>query len=140
MFENDDPIQRESLIKTLLGVGVNACELNSGGGTMHVIVTLFDFTVDPPINAAESLALRSELQNGAKDRPYGGYLYVATNSSETDCEIGLMGIDGRTAAQVSLEEWQAVSSLEEAVETMQKYWNERDKWLRAYLAGELITW
>lgn len=140
MFENDDPVQRESLIKALINDGLDAWELNSGGDTMHVIVTLFDFTVDPSVNTATDLALQAELNNGFRDWPYDGYLYIATNSFQTDCEIGLMGIDGRSEAQVSLEEWKPVSSLAEAVESIRRYWNERDKWIRAYLAGELVTW
>jgi hypothetical protein len=107
---------------------------------MHVIVTLLDYSVDPPINTAEDSTLRSDIEKAAKDWPYDANLYVATNSFQTDCDIGLMGIDGRTEAQVSLEEWKPVSSLEEAVETIQRYWNERDRWLRALLANELAMW
>ncbi len=107
---------------------------------MHVIVTLVDFSIDPPINTAEDSALRSELQNAAMGYPYAGYLYIATNSLQTDCEVGLMGVDGKTDAQVSLEEWKPVGSLEEAVETIQRFWEERDEWIRAFLQGELVTW
>lgn len=140
MFENDDPQQREELIGALTRNGMDAWELNSGGGTMHVIVTLLDYSVDPPVNTAENPALRAELQNAAKEWPNAGCLYVATNSLQTDCEIGLMGTDGTTEAQVSLEEWKPVDTLEEAVETVQQFWIERDKWIRAFLAGQLVTW
>lgn len=140
MFENDDPIQREMLINALTEKGLDAWELNSGGGTMHVIVTLLDYSVDPAVNTAQNPALRSELQHWAKDWPYAGYLYIATNSLQTDCEIGLLGVDGKTDAQVSLEAWNPVSTLEEAAETIQRYWGQRDKWIQAYLAGELVTW
>ena len=140
MFENDDPAQRKNLITALTEKGLDALELNSGGGTMHVIIQLFDYWVDPPVNAAEDLALRLDLKNAAKNWPYAGYLYIATNNDQTDCEVGLMGVDGKTDAQVSMEEWAPVGSLEEAVETIQRYWSERDKWIRAFLVGELVTW
>ncbi len=140
MFENDDPLQRESLINALTEKGLDAWELNSGGGTMHVIVTLLDYSVDPPVIKAQDLALQSEIESSVKDWPYAGYLYIATNSLQTDCEIGLMGVDGKTDAQVSLEKWKPVDSLEEAVETIHRYWNERDEWIRAFLHDELVAW
>lgn len=140
MFENDDPTQRENLIKALTSLGMDAWELNSGGGTMHVIVTLFDYTVYPPVNAARNPTLRSELQEATSAWPAESYLYLATNSLQTECEIGLMGVDGRTGAQVSLEEWKPVSSIEEAIDAIQQLWNERDTWLRRYLSGELVAW
>lgn len=140
MFENDDRAQRKRLIKALVKDGLDAWELNSGGDTMHVIVTLFDFTVDPPVNTATDATLRAKLENAVKGWISDGYLYIATNSLQSDCEIGLMGIDGTTDAQVSLETWRPIDSLEEAVKTIQQHWNDRDKHIRAYLEGELVAW
>lgn len=132
MFENDDPVQRKSLIAALTKEGMDAWELNSGGGTMHVIVSLLDYTVDPSINTAQDEGLHAELQKATQTWPYDSNLYIATNSLQTECEIGLMGVDGRTDAQVATEEWEPVSSLEEAISVFQRYWNNRDTWLRAY--------
>lgn len=140
MFENDDPKQRKQLIKALKKNGLDAWELNSGGGTMHVIVTLFDFSVNPLVNSATDATLFSKLESTSKEWTSDGYLYIATNSLQSDCEIGLMGWDGRTDAQVSLEAWKPIESLEEAVQTIQQHWNDRDKYIQAYLAGELVAW
>lgn len=137
MFENDDPTQRANLITALMERGLDAWELNSGGGTMHVIVTLLDYTVDPPINAAQDEVLHSELQKAAETWPYAANLYIATNSLQTDCEIGLLGVDGRTDAQATTEKWEPVGTLEEAVDAFQRYWNDRDSWLRTYWDGNL---
>jgi len=138
MFENDDPTQRQSLVDALSRNGLDAWELNSGGGTMHVIVTLLDYTVDPPINAAQDRILHAELQKAAGAWPYDANLYIATNSLQTECEIGLMGVDGRIDVQVTTEEWEPVGSLEEAVNAFQHYWHNRDGWLRAYWDGKLL--
>jgi hypothetical protein len=140
MFENDDPRQRGDLIAALTEKGMNAWELNSGGGTMHVIVTLLDYTVDPPINTAQDQALRSELQVAVEAWPFAASLYIATNSLQTECEIGLMGVDGRTDAQVATEDWNPISSLEEAVNAFQRYWYSRDDWLRTYRNVKLLVW
>jgi hypothetical protein len=137
VFENDDPVQREMLISALTEKGLDAWDLNSGGGTMHVIATLLDYTVDPPINTAQDQALRSELQKAAESWSYSANLYIATNSLQTECEIGLMGVDGRTDGQVATEEWEPVGFLEEAVDAFQRHWNNRDIWLRKYRDGKL---
>jgi hypothetical protein len=137
LFENDDPSHRSDLIAALAERGLDAWELNSGGGTMHVIVTLCDYSVAPQINTAQDLALRAELHEAAVQWPYAASLYIATNSLQTECEIGLLGIDGRTDAQVSTEEWKPVGSLKEAVDVFQRYWSERDHWLRTYYEGRL---
>ena len=42
---------------------------------------------------------------------FAASLYIATNSFQTDCEIGLMGSDGRTDAKVSTEKWRPVGLL-----------------------------
>jgi hypothetical protein len=140
MFENDDPHHRGALLKALRERGLDAVEFNSGGGTMHVIVALIDYVYEPSVNTAESQELRSELENSARGWPHESYLYISTNSLQTNCEIGLMGLDGRTGAQVSHNEWEPVESLEDAVEVFQKYWNERDKWVRAFVADDLVKW
>lgn len=135
MFENDDPAQRSKLIDTLNESGLDAWEFNSGGGIMHVIVTLLDFTVDPPIITAHDPELKTQLQKAVSNWPEA-YLYIATNSLNTDCEIGLMGADGATGGQIEAGNWLPVDSLENAVLKFQGYWHERDKWLRGLLTSE----
>lgn len=61
MFENNDPAQREELIAALADKGLDAWGLNSGGGTMYVIVTRLDYTVDPPVITAQDAWLHGEL-------------------------------------------------------------------------------
>ena len=138
MFENDDPAQRAELLQALHAVGLDAWELNSGGGTMHVIVTLLDCTVAPPVIAANDPRLSADLSKAIAEWPEA-YLYIATNSLAFNCEIGLMGADGKTGAQLVTEDWVPVDSLEDAVSKFRQYWNERDKWLQRVLEGELAT-
>jgi hypothetical protein len=38
---------------------------------------------------------------------------------------------------VDLPEWEEAKSLEEAKALFQRFWDERDRWLRSFLAGEL---
>lgn len=137
MFDNDDPEQREELIQALQAAGLAAGEWDSGGDITHVIVPLLDPYTDPPTINAQDPDLRSEFADCLRGWSYEASLYVATNSLQTACEIGLMGGDGRTDAQVATADWEPVNSLEEAVSLFQRYWNERDRWLRAYLAGKL---
>lgn len=137
MFDNDDPEQRTSLIQALQAVGLDAWELNSGGGVMHVIVTLLDGTVYPPVISAQDPGLRASLEDVVKTWPHDSTLYIATNSLQSECDIGLMGNDGRTDAQVAMSEWKHADSLEEAVSVFQQIWYERDQWLEALIAGQL---
>ena len=137
MFDNDDPDQREELIQALQAVGLEAGEWDSGGGITHVITPLLDPYSDPPTINAQDPALRSEFEGGLQVWPHEASLYIATNSLQTTCDIGLMGSDGRTGDQVATANWEHVDSLEEAVSLFQQLWDERDRWLRAFLVGEL---
>ena len=137
MFDNDDPDKREELIQALQAAGLEAGEWDSGGGITHVIVPLLDPYADPPRIYTRDPAVFSELWAGLQAWPHEASLYIATNSLQTTCDIGLMGSDGQTGRQAATPSWQPVRSLEEAVSLFQRFWNERDKWLRALLAGEL---
>lgn len=137
MFDNDDPEQRASLIQALHSVGLDAWDLNSGGGVMHVIVTLLDGTVDPPVISAQAPKLRADLENALRTWPCDSALYIATNSLQSECDIGLMGTDGRTDAQVATSEWKHTDSLEEAVRAFQQLWAKRDSWLKKFIEGKL---
>ena len=139
MFDNDDPRQRESLVQALHSAGLDAWEFNSGGGIMHVIVTLLDGTVNPPVISAQSSKLRAALENALKTWPHDSTLYIATNSLQSECDIGLMGNDGRTDAQVTAPDWKHVDSLEEAIPVFQEFWSKRDNWLTAFIAGQLTA-
>ena len=137
MFDNDDSVQRASLIQALQSVGLEAWELNSGGGIMHVIVTLLDGAVDPPVISAQDPKLRADLVDALKAWPYDSTLYIATNSLQSECDIGTMGNDGRTDAQVATSEWKHADSLEEAVLAFRQLWAERDSWLNKFVEGKL---
>ena len=139
MFDNDDPNQRQDLIRALKSIGLNAWEFNSGGGIMHVVVPLLDRICDPPVVQAQDPEIRSYLENGIKVWPHETCLYIATNSLRTTCEVGLMGNDGRTGNQVTSAEWEHVDSLGEVVSVFQRYWRERDTWLRKLISGELAV-
>jgi len=71
--------------------------------------------------------LRAEIEAGVRLWPQLTSLYIATNSLRTACEIGLIGDDGRTGAQVSSPEWPRAGSLEEAVALFRAFWDERDR-------------
>ncbi len=137
MFDNDDPEQREELIQALQAAGLEAGEWDSGGGITHVIVPLLDPYSDPPTINAQDPSLRPGLEGGLRAWPHEASLYIATNSLQTTCDIGLMGSDGRTGDQVATANWEHVNSLEEAVSLFQQLWDERDRWLGAFLAGEI---
>lgn len=138
MLDNNDPIQRNNLSKTLRSAGLDACELNSGGGIMHLVVTILDTTVKPPIMLAQNPDVKSQLEEAMKTWSHQAMLYIATNSLRTNCEIGLIGNDGRTGNQAASLGWKHVDSLDEAVLTFQQFWNERDRWLRDFINGKLV--
>ena len=137
MFDNDDPDQRNALIAELQSAGLQAGEWDSGGGITHVVVPLLDPYTDPPAVEAEDVTLKTELSLAVKTWPYEASLYVATNSLQTACEIGLLGSDGRTGRQAGTVKWQPVESIDEAASVFQQFWKDRDQWLRAYLVGEI---
>lgn len=139
MFDNDAPLQRGNLIEALRATGLEAGEWDSGGGIMHVIVPLLNLYTDPPTICAQDPGLRSKLEVGLQAWLHSASLYIATNSLRTACEIGLVGDDGQTGAQVTTADWEHVDSLEEAVSLFQGYWDERDKWLEAFLRGDINT-
>jgi hypothetical protein len=138
MYDNDDPVQRANLIKVIAAYGLDAWEFNSGGGIMHVVVTILDTSVEPPIISAQNPDLQGQLEEAVKTWSHEATLYIATNSLRTNCEIGLMGNDGRTGSQVASAEWEHVDSLDEAVFVFRKFWNERDRWLQDFVEGKLI--
>jgi hypothetical protein len=137
MFDNDDPIQRGHLIRALAAASLGAREFNSGGGIMHVAIAVLNTSVEPPIISAQDPNLRTRLQRTIKTWPHESTLYIATNSLRINCEIGLVGNDGRTGNQVASTEWKYVDSIEEAVSIFQQLWSERDKWLGDFIEGKL---
>jgi hypothetical protein len=79
------------------------------------------------------------LENALKIWPHGSALYIATNSLQSECDIGLMGNDGRTDAQVASAEWEHAGSLDEALSIFQRLWGERDKSLTQFVEGRLTA-
>ena len=137
MFDNGDPGHRKALIRTLQGRGLDAIEYSSGGGIMHVMVPLLDACTDPPTVTASDPSLRIELESGLQIWPHKALLCIATGSAYELCEVGLFGYNGQTGDQVELTKWEKTSSIEEAETVFQRFWDERDRWLRSFLAGEL---
>ena len=140
MFNNDDPTHRANLIAVLSSIGIGAWQLNSGGGTKHVLIPLVDTTATPPLISAKSLELKKRLIASAIVWTYDASLYISTNSLNTTCDVGLMGNDGITGAQVASAEWQHIDTLEECVSVIQKLWDARDHWLQVFLAGDLLKY
>ena len=138
MLDNDDPVQRANLIKVLATNDLDTWEFNSGGGTMHVVVTMLDTSVEPPIISAQDPDLQDQLE-AVKTWSHEATLYIVTNSLRTNCEIGLIGNDDCTGNQVASSEWKHADSIEEAVKVFQRFWNERDKWLRDFIEGKLAV-
>jgi len=103
---------------------------------MHVIVTLLDGTVDPPTISAQDSKLCADLENALKAWHCDSTLYIATNSLQSECDVGIMGNDGRTDTQVAAE-WKHADSLEEAVLAFQQLWAKRDSWLKKFIEGKL---
>ena len=139
MLNNDDPIHRANLIASLSASGLHAWSLNSGGGVMHVVVTLLNMSVKPPVISAQDPTLQARFEQNVNVWLHETMFYIATNSLRTTCEIGLMGQDGRTGSQVASAEWHHVNSLEEALSVFWRLWNERDKWLYDFIEGVLVV-
>ncbi|MGD8465179.1 MAG: hypothetical protein PVI09_15035 [Anaerolineae bacterium] len=137
MFDNDDPAQRKELIQALQASGLDATEYGPGGSIMHVIVPLLDEYGEPHTITASDPDLRKELEAGLQVWEHEVLLCIATGSAHKPCEVGLFGYNGQTGRQVDLPEWEEAKSLEEAKALFQRFWDERDRWLRSFLAGEL---
>ena len=81
---------------------------------------------------AQDDELAAEAIAAAANSPDEMYLYIVTNSLQSACDVGLLASHGLAGAP----QWEHAESLEEAVTFFQRYWDGRDKWLRALLAGE----
>jgi hypothetical protein len=135
MFDNDNSAHRGQLIHALSSRGLDAWEFNSGGGIMHVVVSLLDASVIPAIITAKDARLQKVLLEKAESWPSCAQLYIATNSLQSPCEIGLMGNDGVTGDQIGSEQWEMVNTLEEALSIFLRYWEARDRLLETFLSG-----
>jgi len=133
MFENDNPEDREKLVEELVRHDLNAYEWNSGGEIYHVIVPLIN-PYDNPISIhAQDKNLVEDIQANIAEWPDETYLYISTNSLQSDCEIGLMGQSGKNGNPVSSPDWNFINSLDEAVKEFQNIWDDRDEWIRKLL-------
>ena len=137
MFDNDNPAHRNALIQALQSSGLEAAEYTSGGGIMHVIVTLLDSYTDPPTINTTDRNLGMELESRLASWSHEAFLCIATGSANEPCEVGLFGYNGQTGGQVELPEWEEANSLQEAEALFWQFWNERDRWLELLLAGKL---
>jgi len=133
MFENDNPEDREKLVEELIKHDPNAFEWNSGGGIYHVIVPLINPYDDSISIHAQDKNLVEEMQANIAEWPDETYLYISTNSLQSDCEIGLMGQSGNTGNPVSSPDWKFINALDEAVKEFQSIWEDRDEWIKKLL-------
>ena len=138
MLDNDNPDHRAELVKRLNAKGLPAFEWESGGGIVHVVVPLLQEGETRYEINAESTELISDLQKALKHNPYNPHLYIATNSLQTSCEIGLMGEDAY-GNFVSSKNWDRVIEFEAAEKSFYSLWKNRDNWLRKWVSGELDT-
>jgi hypothetical protein len=136
MFKNDNPNDREQLIEKLQAKGLPASEFDSGGGILHVIVPLLRSSEQGLEIHAQDSELRLELERALEYNPYHPHLFIATTSSRTSCEIGLMGEDAYGEV-ISTYDWEAIRDVELAAAIFEGFWNKRDEWLQKWMAGDL---
>jgi hypothetical protein len=135
MFDNDNPNDREQLIEKLQAKGLPASEVDSGGG-IHVIVPLLRSSERGLEIYAQDSELRLELERALEYNPYHPHLFIATTSSSTCCEIGLMGEDAYGEV-ISTYDWELIPNVELAAAIFEGFWNKRDEWLQKWMAGAL---
>lgn len=136
MIDNRNPKDREVLIKTLQAQGLDAFEWESLEGIDHVCVPILATFEDTPITInTTTKEMREKVEEALGDTPYEAYLYIATNSRDYPCEVGVMGTypDGRR--QFASNDWTPVETLDEATGKFLELWRERNDWLQAYLNG-----
>jgi len=136
MFENDNPQDRRKLVNRLRQISMPASEWESGGGIIHVIVPLLQEGGSGFEINAESEDLILELQTALENNPYNPYLYIATNSLRTSCEIGLMGEDAY-GNFVTTKDWEYAPEIKKAELLFEDFWKERDAWLKKWILGGL---
>jgi hypothetical protein len=136
MFENDNPNDREQLIEKLQAKGLPAFEFDSGGGILHVIVPILRSSEQGLEIHAQDSKLHLELERALAYNPYHPHLFIATTSSRTSCEIGLMGEDAYGEV-ISTYDWELIPDAKLAVAIFEGFWNKRDEWLQKWMAGVL---
>jgi hypothetical protein len=135
-FENDEPTHREALIHALSSVGLFATEYNSGGGIMHVMLPLIDPYSNPELVATESPEVSKKVNTFLGECLEIASLSIVTGSSASNCDIGLIGEDGK-GSQINWPAWKHAETLDDAVSIFLKLWKQRDRWIQAYMNGEL---
>jgi hypothetical protein len=136
MFDNDNPNDRAQLIEKLQAKGLPASEFDSGGGILHVIVPLLRSSKQGLEIHAQDSELRLELERALEYNPYHPHLFIATTSSSTSCEIGLMGEDAYGEV-ISTYDWELIPSVKLAAAIFEGFWNKRDEWLQKWMASAL---
>lgn len=110
-MNNDQPSDRSRLIGELVSRGIPAYEYHSGGGAVHVAV---------------------DLKN---DPESGDLLQIATGSSMSACDLGMMG--WRQDETWESSSWETNVSFESAVELFTRYWREREQLVVMFDSGQL---
>ena len=136
MFSNDIPKDRQALIESLKSQGIIAFEWNSGGNIMHVVIPIIGIFSEPYTIETEDSDLRLLVEEHIQKSSGDEFLYISTNSLQTECEIGVMGQNGVTGSQFASDEWIHADSLEDATMVVLNLWNERDKWIQNFIHQE----
>lgn len=131
MIDNGKAEDRRALIEALAKHHIPAFEHQSGGHNYHVCVSLIDEVKGANTWDAE---LRARVDNEMRAAGIDTTLWIMTSTAETACDVGLWGWDGVGGVGGDFE---PADSLDAAVEVFVRYWCERDKWIRAYVDGEL---
>jgi hypothetical protein len=136
MFENNNPEDRAKLIEKLQAKGLLASEFDSGSGMIHVIVPLLRSSEHGLEIHAQDSELRTEFELALQYNPYHPHLFIATNSLQTSCEIGLMGEDAYGEI-ISTYDWESIPDLEQAAAIFTGFWKNRDEWIKMWMDGKL---
>lgn len=136
MFQNDNPNDREQLIEKLRAKGLPAFEFESRTGILHVIVPLLQSSEHGLEIHTQDSKLRIELESALEYNPYHPHLFIATTSSQTSCEIGLIGEDAYGEV-ISTYDWELIPDAKLAAAIFEGFWNKRDEWLQKWMAGAL---
>jgi len=138
MLDNDNSVDRADLAAQLRAKGMPAFEWSLGGDLTHVVVPLLQEGEEGyEINSLDGdlgLELHAILEHGA----HNPYLFIATNSLESACDIGLMGED-IYGQFVGSAHWEHAAEVEDAIGLFRGFWENGDEWLRKWADGDLAS-
>jgi hypothetical protein len=122
--------QRQQLMDALRQTGMQVRESEDEG---YLYLPLLDTGVTPMINTAQDPELRSYFRQSGKSWPQRAYLHVCTRGDAPPWRIEVIGNNGERDEDYTPEEWQEVSTIEEAVAAYNKLWDSRDTYLNSFI-------